>query len=248
MSTARPFVLSIAGFDPSGGAGVLADMKTMEQLNIQGMSVLTANTLQSADKLFNVEWFPIQDVLHAIETLLLTYPIQVIKIGIVPNPSFLVKILKTIQHHRKDAFIIWDPVIRSSSGFQFFKLDHYEGFPAGLNQLQLITPNQLEYDFFQENGLLDTIDTQQVAILRKGGHREEMKGTDILYHQQEEIVLPPTIPQAGDKHGSGCVLSSAIAAYIARGYTLIEACRLGKIYIEQFLNSNQSLLGHHHVQ
>ena len=248
MPTERPFVLSIAGFDPCGGAGVLADIKTMEQLNVQGMAVLTANTLQSADQLFLLEWFSFADIQLAIETLLVKYPIKVVKIGIIPNPSFLVKIVSTIRKYSTDAFIIWDPVISSTSGFTFFNLQACTGFPAILNQLQLITPNQLEYDYFKDNGLLEVINTQKVAILQKGGHQKVSKGTDILHDQNEQLLLIPSKNQVWDKHGSGCVLSSAIAAYIALGYTLREACRLGKIYIEQFLNSSDSLLGQHHVQ
>ncbi|AIM36364.1 bifunctional hydroxymethylpyrimidine kinase/phosphomethylpyrimidine kinase [Sphingobacterium sp. SG20118] len=248
MPTERPYVLSIAGFDPCGGAGVLADSKTMEQLHVQGMAVLTANTLQSADKLFQLEWFALHDILFAIETLLVKYPITVVKIGIIPNPSFLVKIVYAIRKHCKDAFIIWDPVISSTSGFNFFNLQPCTGFPAILNQLQLITPNQFEYEYFQENGLLDFIQTTQVAILQKGGHQREFKGTDILHTQNQQFHLPPSGTQVWEKHGSGCVLSSAIAAYIALGHDLRTACRLGKIYVEQFLNSHDSLLGQHHVQ
>lgn len=250
MSTERPYVLSIAGFDPSGGAGVLADIKTMEALQVQGMAVLTANTLQSVDQFFDLKWVSIQDVQHALETLLSIYPFRVIKIGIVPDSIFLLTILETIRKHQKDTYVIWDPVISSSSGFQFFEWKDCAVFPALLNKIQLLTPNQIEYNYFQKKGLLEHINTHQVAILRKGGHRKDNKGYDILYHQQQEILFPPRINTNAtwDKHGSGCVLSSAIAAYVAKNYSIIEACRLAKVYVEQFLTSHHSLLGHHHVQ
>ena len=114
-----------------------------------------------------------------------------------------------------------------------------------VNQLSLITPNYNEYSVLKENNLLP--DTHQCSLLIKGGHREDHLGTDILVEKETEIVLQSNGHNKDyfPKHGSGCVLSSAIAAELAKGKSMETACKQGKLYIEKFLKSNPSLLGTH---
>ena len=240
MQENRPIVLSIAGFDPCGGAGVLADVKTFEQLKTQGMAIITANTVQTEDRFIAIEWQDIQMVQKGIETLMHRYAIHVIKIGIVKDFMFLKSILDTVKANNSEAFIIWDPVIKSSSGFTFFKEDDIKELPVVLPYIDLLTPNCDEYK------LLESELTESNNVLIKGGHREEQVGLDILRIGTHEIAILPDTTSAHPKHGSGCVLSSAIASQIALGHNLETACCLGKKYVEQYLNSHPTLLGHHH--
>jgi len=85
MSEIRPFVLTIAGFDPSGGAGVLADVKTVEQHQVYGLAIITGNTIQTENEFLKMEWIPIDFVLESIEILFNKYEIKAVKIGIVPS-------------------------------------------------------------------------------------------------------------------------------------------------------------------
>lgn len=241
MSGKRQIVLSIAGFDPSGGAGVLADIKTIEQHQVQGMAVITANTIQTANDFIKLEWQDMKEVLKGIETLMNKYAINVIKIGIVPDFNFLESIIKTITINNPYAFIIWDPIIKSSSGYQFFVEKDLQYLHQIAGNIDLITPNYIEYALLKEHLCSD----HRNAVLLKGGHRETLKGVDILMQGNKETAMYSSEKNVFQKHGSGCVLSSAIAANIALGKPLVVACHLGKLYVEQFLNSNPTLLGYH---
>lgn len=245
MQEERPFVMSIAGFDPSGGAGLLSDIKTLEQVKVMGLAVCTALTLQTASQCLNLEWRSIDEVTTEINVLMDYYPVSVVKIGIVKDAEFLSRIIKTVKTCNPDVKIVWDPVLKSSSEFTFFNPETIPMLKNIIDKISLITPNYNEYRILKDNGLLS--DGNSCSVLIKGGHREDRLGTDVLVEGENEIILNPT---DGDfvyypKHGSGCVLSSAIAGELAKGESMEIACRKGKLYIEQFLKSNSSLLGTH---
>lgn len=241
----RPYVMSIAGFDPSGGAGLLSDSKTFEQSKVMGLGVCTALTLQTASKCLSLEWRPIDEVTEAIQVLMENYPVSAVKIGIVKDAEFLGKIVETVQKVNPELKIVWDPVLKSTSEFSFFDLETLSQLKSTVNQLSLITPNYNEYSILKEYNLLP--DTHQCSLLIKGGHREDHLGTDILVEKETEIVLQSNGHNKDyfPKHGSGCVLSSAITAELAKGKSMETACKQGKLYIEKFLKSNPSLLGTH---
>ena len=251
METNRPIVLTIAGFDPSGGAGILADIKTFEQHKVYGLGINTAITLQTADQFLSISWETEEAILRALDTMLKHYSISAVKIGIVENCSRLKNIVQFIHQYNKEIKIIIDPVIKSSSGFNFWNetLDGTQ-LAALLSMAFLITPNYLE-----ATQLLPAAEAksaaqqlaQYCAVLLKGGHNTNEPGVDYLYQQQRCTSLQPSLKVVTAKHGSGCVLSAAIAANIALGNDLLTACTNAKIYIEQFLSSNNSLTGYHHV-
>lgn len=245
MQEERPFVISIAGFDPSGGAGLLSDVKTLEQVKVIGLGVCTALTLQTASQCLSLEWRSIDQVIKEINVLMNHYPVSVVKIGIVKDAEFLSGIIKTVKTCNPDVKIVWDPVLKSTSEFAFFNLGTLPVLKNILDKISLITPNYNEYIVLKENNLLSEENLSSVLI--KGGHREDRLGTDVLVEGENEILLEPT--DGGftyyPKHGSGCVLSSAIAGELAKGNDLETACRKGKLYIEQFLKSSPSLLGTH---
>lgn len=236
--------MTIAGYDPSGGAGLLADIKTMEQLKVMGLGICTAMTLQTESQCLSLEWQPLDEILKSIDVLMKRYPIRIVKIGVVKDAMMLTEIVKTIRSKNTDVKIIWDPVLKSTSEFTFFDLVTLPLLGDVLCQIDLITPNYHEYSILKENDLLH----QQSPVLVKGGHRDNALGVDILMDRGEEISLEPV--NGGHyypKHGSGCVLSSAIASWLAQGENLQTACEKGKLYIEQFLKSNPSLLGFHSI-
>ncbi|CEJ71813.1 Hydroxymethylpyrimidine/phosphomethylpyrimidine kinase [Chryseobacterium oranimense G311] len=247
MQTERPFVMTIAGFDPSGGAGVLADIKTFEQLGVMGLSVCTAMTVQTESRCLSLEWRPLDEIITTISILMKDYPVEAVKIGIVKDATFLEKIVETVRLYHAGVKIIWDPVLKSTSEFSFFDLENLPLLTNVLKKIDLITPNYNEYNVLQKYDLFNT-SGNSCAVLVKGGHRNDKIGTDILICQGKETSLEPDSHDSSgfySKHGSGCVLSSAIAAHLAKGETLEAACRKGKLYIEKFLKSNPSLLGFH---
>ena len=248
----RPQVISIAGFDPCGGAGILADIKTLEQHKVYGLSINTAQTLQTESEFFNIRWEEESYILKALQLLLQHYNIVAVKIGIVQNAAVLSSIVNLIYKVNSNIKIVWDPVIKSSSGFAFWA----NGIDANLyeqtlTKIFLITPNYNE----ALKLVADAESSKEAAhhlcnytnVLLKGGHNKSEPGIDYLYTRRSVMRFEPKVDVVYQKHGSGCVLSAAITAYLAKGYDLREACIMGKRYIEQFLNSNETLLGYHHV-
>ena len=216
-------------------------MKTLEQLHVQGMAVLTASTIQTEDEFIQLEWLPLEFLLESIRVLLVRYLVRVVKIGVVRDAHFLQAIIEGVRNCSKDITIVWDPVLVSSSGYTFFSNKDIKNLEALAAEIDLITPNYNEY--LTLRAALDLEGFKNVLV--KGGHREDKLGTDVLIQSKTETAFLPTREVLFEKHGSGCVLSSAIAAYLARGKTMKEACRCGKQYVEQFLNSSPSLLGKH---
>src|SRR5690606_33621482 len=220
--------------------------KTFEQLKVQGIGVCTAMTLQTESEFFSIQWESLDKVLSAIGVLMKKYFVEAVKIGVVKDAEFLNEIIRQIKLHNAEAKIVWDPVLKSTSEFCFFDVNTILQLKNVLNEIDLITPNYNEYKVLKENNLFENLQNS-CAVLIKGGHREDKIGTDVLIENGKEISIQPsnTISDFYSKHGSGCVLSSAIASYLAKGENIEKACRSAKLYIEKFLTSNPTLLGFH---
>jgi hydroxymethylpyrimidine/phosphomethylpyrimidine kinase len=250
MSTNRPILLSIAGFDPTGGAGVLADIKTFEQHQVTGFAITTANTIQNENEFFEIEWTDLNFVTRSIETLFQNYKIKAVKIGIVPSLDYLNQILSTIKTVSPITQIVWDPVLKSTTDFNFITIENQLELNKILSKIDLITPNYNEAEILFPGFIPNQLSLKNetpCAILLKGGHNPIEIGTDRLFLKNEIIDLLPSNKKCFEKHGSGCVLSSAIASNLALDQTLTEACKNAKTYIEKFLSSNSTLIGYHYV-
>lgn len=249
MSENRPFVLTIAGFDPSAGAGILADIKTFEQLKTYGLAIPTAYTIQTENQFIEIDWVPIEKVLFQIELFLKEYEIKAIKIGIVSSLSDLKLIIQKIRSIDSNVPIIWDTVLKSTTEFSFLEIENQQDLEYILQSIQLITPNHDEVLKLIPNAIsveenLNYL-RKHTVVLWKGGHKKETKGTDILFMKNNEITIHPTLENCSEKHGSGCVLSSAITAHLSLGENLEQACRKAKLYTEKILQSNLSKLAYH---
>ena len=244
MQKVRPYVLCIGGFDPSAGAGVLADIKTLEQLKVFGLAVLTCNTIQTENEFITLDWFKTEIVLEAIQRLMQVYPIEYVKIGVVKNSDMLGQIVDQLLSINPQCKIIWDTVLGSTTGYNLFEMDNLEKLKTVLPKLYLVTPNILEYNILISFGLIDSVGG--LAILQKAGHSKERLGVDILFNKNQIIKIQQGQEKLPQKHGSGCVLASAITGYMSLGNDLESSCKLAKSYINRFLNSNQTLLGYHY--
>jgi hydroxymethylpyrimidine/phosphomethylpyrimidine kinase len=250
MQEKRPIVMSIAGMDPSAGAGLLADIKTFEQHRVYGLAISTSQTLQTDDQFFSTRWEETDDILEAIEKMLMNYKVKAIKIGIVKNIGALDQIVSLINTIDSNIKIVLDPVIKSSTGFSFWDQIDQVVFFQLLKKIFLLTPN-----YHEVLQLFPSTDTKKSAaelsaycnVLLKGGHNKEEAGVDYLYTQNGVEKMTAKTENVFPKHGSGCVLSAAITANISLGDDLAVSCKKAKKYIEQFLTSNETLLGNHHV-
>jgi len=251
MSANRPFVLSIAGFDPSAGAGVLADVKTFEQHQVYGLNIITANTIQTENEFVTIQWIDLEFVINSMRLLFKKYDIKAIKIGIVPSLNYLKAIVDEVRKHSSTIKIIWDTVLKSTTNFKFISIENQSELVPILKDIDLITPNYTEILKLlpQKTSGEDNakILSKHCAVLLKGGHNSEEVGTDYLFIKDEKITLTPKTTVVAEKHGSGCVLSSAITANLALDCDLPKSCQKAKLYIENYLNTNNTKLGYHYV-
>lgn len=249
MEYDRPIVLSIAGLDPCGGAGLLADIKTIEQHQCLGFGVATAITCQTEDRFGSVRWLTESEIICQIQPLLQHYTVAAVKIGLIENVHVLSRILDLLIEMGIPN-VVWDPVLSASAGFEFNNFNNIIIFPQLLSKVTLITPNLQEANYL--TNINNSVSAAKIlsaytSVLLKGGHYDTDPGTDYLFIRSQEVSLPPINKQIYSKHGSGCILSSSIASLLANNESLESACTKAKSYIEKILASTPNLLAYHHV-
>lgn len=241
--------MTIAGHDPSGGAGITTDIKTFEAHGLYGLSVCTAITVQNDIAFKACHWVSTENVLSQIKILFDRFPIPVVKIGIVKSWKSLKHILDELHQLNSEVKIILDPILKASAGFNFHDGKPAERLEHIWKSCFMVTPNFEEiHALFPNQKIDETLQNMSLytKVYLKGGHRMDKKGWDDVYHQGENILtIPPCSHKVFEKHGSGCVLSSALASNLALGKPLEKACKDAKYFTEQFLNSHESLLGIH---
>jgi hydroxymethylpyrimidine kinase/phosphomethylpyrimidine kinase len=255
MQQERPYTISIAGFDPSGGAGILADIKTFEMHKTMGLGVCSAITYQNEDTFIGVDWLPIEQILKQTEILLDKYPVSFLKIGLVESVEVLLALLNFIHGKYPGIKVIWDPVIKASAANYAFHANIPDDL---LNQVCkhcfLITPNMDEaailFGINRQNisEIESVVKARQVNILLKGGHCEPENDavSDLLFTIDKTFSFNGERFHQFKKHGTGCILSAAITANLTNGFSLAESCLQAKKYIEHTITSNSTLLGYHY--
>ena len=247
MAKMRPYSIAFAGFDPSAGAGLLADIKTMEQNGGYGMGVCTALTIQNDIDFEQCQWTSIQTIIDQYRCLSKRFHFECAKIGLIKDLKTTQEILFILKKDNPSIKVVWDPILKASAGFDFNNISKTKKFEAICAQMTLITPNIPE----AQNLFGDDLSTshllahsQKFSILLKGGHSSQ-KGVDILYDKGKVLNIDTNKGILNNKHGSGCILSSAICTQLSHRHNIIDACTKGKQYIEQVLASNNTLLGYH---
>ena len=250
MLNSRAFVLSVAGFDPSAGAGLLADTKCFEQHRVYGFGICTALTVQTDTDFLDNTWISASQIIAQLEPLLSKFKIAACKIGLIQDMNTLFEVLNYIKSIQPDIKIVLDPVLSATAGFKFHDWQSgFESLVPILKILDLITPNYEEFLHMAGTASEEAVKSWAAfcPVLLKGGHHPTKLGIDQLFSKDKKQELYPSVTGIHQKHGSGCVLSASITANLAMGHTLPEACSLAKRYTEQYLNSNLSLLGYHSI-
>lgn len=239
-----PVALSIAGSDSSGGAGIQADIKTFSALGVYGATAITAITAQNTRGVYAQHAIPPQLVYDQIVAVMEDVSPAVIKVGMLANADVVDAVAEALM--RYDVPVILDPVMVSSSGHRLLSVEAEEVVKQRLMPMAtLLTPNIPEMQALTSMPLSSDDEKREAAkrlmalgaraILLKGGHEEGATKSDILYqHSAVGITATPfTLPTIATRniHGTGCTLSSAIAAYMARGYALTEAVAAAKRYV-----------------
>jgi hydroxymethylpyrimidine/phosphomethylpyrimidine kinase len=245
-----PIVLSIAGSDSSGGAGIQADIKTFSALGVYGATAITAITAQNTLGVHSQLAIDPQMVYDQICAVVDDLHPQVVKIGMLSNEGIVLAVAEALRKYQLP--VILDPVIISTSGHRLLSVDAQEVLKHKLLPLStLVTPNIPEMSTLTAMPLATFEDKERAAqhlmqygatsVLLKGGHEEGDTKSDILFSMsssgvQSTIFSSQTI-QTRNTHGTGCTLSAAIAAFIARGESINEAIAKAKSYISDAIRA-----------
>ena len=246
-----PVVLSIAGSDSSGGAGIQADMKTISALGGFATTVITAITAQNPATVQGIEPVSPAMVRAQIEAVMAGMPVACVKIGMVYSAAIIQQVAKSLQKHKPN-FVVCDPVMISTSGSSLLNPDAIKALETTLFPLcHVITPNLYEAEHLYGSKILTLEDTKlaaktlsekyHVAVLIKGGHQTGNTIQDILYANEQYHIYPSAKVETTNLHGTGCTLSSAIATYMAHGATLLEAVKKAKAYITNAIVASKDI-------
>ncbi|MBZ4654095.1 MAG: phosphomethylpyrimidine kinase [Peptococcaceae bacterium] len=233
-------VLTIAGSDSCGGAGIQADLKTFAALGTYGMSVITAVTAQNTQGVFAVQEIAPEMVAKQISCLYEDIVIDAVKIGMVSNTEIIKTIARKLKEYQAQNIVV-DPVMISKSGYDLMRPEAKEELIQTLLPVaDVVTPNLYEAQVILEREITTVEDMEKAArdivalgpksALVKGGHLQGnavdvlYDGESFTYYDQERIATTNT-------HGTGCTYSSAIAAHLARGLSVKEAVQGAKEYI-----------------
>lgn len=252
----HPVILSIAGSDCSGGAGIQADIKTISALGGYAASAITAVTVQNTLGVRAVHALPPEIVCGQIEAVMEDLQPVSIKIGMV-NDIQTVRVISDCLQKYSPEYVVYDPVMVSSSGRKLMSDEAINEIKKELLPfVTIITPN-LDEAFVLTGKRIRTVQDMQYTaqklteeyqtnILIKGGHLEGDKMYDLLhtsdytYHIYEEQKI-----ESNNLHGTGCTLSSAIATLLTKGYPMREAIRNAKDYVTQAILAGRDLqVGH----
>lgn len=245
-----PIVLSIAGSDSSGGAGIQADIKTFSALGVYGATAITAITAQNTLGVHSQLAIDPQMVYDQICAVVDDLHPQVVKIGMLSNEGIVRAVAEALRKYQLP--VILDPVIISTSGHRLLSEDAQEVLKHKLLPLStLVTPNIPEMSTLTAMPLATFEDKERAAqhlmqygatsVLLKGGHEEGDTKSDILFSMspsgvQSTIFSSQTI-QTRNTHGTGCTLSAAIAAFMARGLSVGDAVAEAKRYVTEAILS-----------
>ena len=237
-------VLTIAGSDPSGGAGIQADLKTMSACGCFGMSAITAVVDENTVGVYGVHPIPVSFVKGQIESVLDDIGVDAVKIGMLHSSELIMTVKKTLQKYNIRNIVL-DPVMVATSGD---KLLEDEAISTLISELipmsRIITPNVPEAEVLwgkriETNedllSLAETLSGGTVSVLLKGGHLNGELMTDVLYDAETKEVIEFKSPRikTNNTHGTGCTYSSAVASFLAHGLSLNDAVGKAKDYIAQ---------------
>ena len=226
-----PCVMTIAGSDSCGGAGVEADLKTFAALGVFGTCAITAITAQNTQGVYDILPIPPRMVERQIEVVLEDIPVKAAKTGMLYSKEIMEAVAEVIDRH--ELRVVVDPVFRAGTGGLLIREEDKESLiEAVVPRSFVITPNKHEAEDIAQMKI-ETIDDMKKAasiigklgakaVVVKGGHLEGADVTDVLYHGDElKIFTKPRVKV--EAHGGGCTFSAAIAAYLAQDYDVVEA-------------------------
>jgi len=253
MSIPVKTALTIAGSDPSGGAGIQADIKTFSRLRVYGMAVVAAMTAQNSLGVSSVAEVAPDFVGQQLDAVFTDIRPGAVKTGMLLSASVIDVVAQKVKQYGIRNLVI-DPVMMSTSGATLMNPDAITVFRRTLLPLALLTtPNSHEARALTGKTINTLAEMKQAAIeihgmgaahvLIKGGHVEGDDATDVLFDGKEFSTFQSSRIATRNTHGTGCVLSASVAAYLALGESVKEAVGLGKEFVTAAIR-NALLIGH----
>jgi hydroxymethylpyrimidine/phosphomethylpyrimidine kinase len=253
-----PIALTIAGSDSSGGAGIQADLKTFAAFGVYGASVITALTAQNTKGVTGIHRVPADFVTAQIDAVFGDLDVKAVKIGMVSQRAVIEAIVAGLARW-SPKHIVLDPVMVATSGDRLLAPDAIEALRTKLiPRASLVTPNLPEAAaLLDEPVALSESDIESqgkrllamgcAAVLIKGGHGKGAESIDYLVREAGVVALAAPRLAARNTHGTGCSLSSAVAAGLAKGGDLETAVRHAKTWISAAIAAADRLdVGHGH--
>ena len=251
--TARPSVLTIAGSDSGGGAGIQADLKTFQAFGVHGASAITAITAQNSREVTRVAVVQSEIIAAQIDAVMSDLAPRVLKIGMLATAEVVHLVAQKLREWQPDEVVL-DPVMIASSGTALLAEDAIDAVREELLPLAtLVTPNWLEVGELinaQPRGLHDmqriAISFQRLgarSLLIKGGHLDGDQVVDTLFDGNDYTEYRHERIRDAEGHGTGCTLASAVAANLALGRSLVEACRIATDFVHRALAGRYSTGG-----
>lgn len=253
MSTVLKQVLTIAGSDSGGGAGIQADLKALSANGVFAMSVITAVTAQNTEEVTDVFELPTSIIASQIDAVFDDFDVAAVKTGMLSSTPVVELVTKMLKPQNV-ANLIVDPVMISKSGHALLKPDAVEAMKKQLFPLALlVTPNIHEAQLLSGIEIKSLPDARRAAkvihgfgckhVLIKGGHLLTERATDLLYDGRFFNVFKGEFIETPHTHGTGCTFASAIAAHLARGKSLNDAVQTAKTYLTEAIRHSLAI-GH----
>lgn len=253
-----PIALTIAGSDSGGGAGIQADLKTFAANGVYGASVIAALTAQNTKGVTAIHDVPADFITAQIDAVFADFNVAAVKIGMLSQVPAIKAVAAGLTRHKARSIVL-DPVMVATSGDRLLAQDAVEALRSELLPMALVvTPNLHEAaaltgsDFAPDERAMEAqaraiLSLGPQWVLIKGGHGETDESVDLLIGQGEVIRLAARRIDTKNTHGTGCTLSSAIAAELAKGADLVAAARAAKEYVTGAIAAADRLqVGHGH--
>lgn len=244
--------LTIAGSDSGGGAGIQADLKTFAALGCYGMSVITALTAQNTVAVTGIHPVPPEFIAQQIDAIMEDIGVDAVKIGMLHSSAVIRTVAERLAHYGVSNVVV-DPVMVAKSGARLLQEEAVEALRDLLIPLAtVLTPNLPEAAMLLQKPIGERKDMEDAcrelarlgpaAVLLKGGHLPGGSSPDLLYCRNNDtwLTLETARVETPNTHGTGCTLSSAIAAYLASGCGIEEAVKRAKAYITSALKAGAS--------
>ncbi len=242
-------LLTIAGSDPSGGAGVQADLKTFAALGTYGMSCICAVVAENTTRVSAVQNITTDMVTAQLIDIYEDIPPDAVKTGMLSTPELVHTVADFLAAHRGPPVVV-DPVMVAASGGVLLEPEAVESYKKEMfREAALITPNIPEAEILTGMTIHNVSDMEKAAealmqygcgaVLVKGGHRVE-DALDVLCDGEKTVRFAGRRIETNNTHGTGCTLSSALAVYLAKGLSLAESVESAKAYLTGALASAAS--------